>query len=642
MKQKLLAVLCALFTVQMAAWAEEKSGYCGVSTVNDGMDVKWVLSEDSVLTISGKGEMEDYSLRGMPWQDYRQGISKVVIEQGVTSIGNNAFRSCTALKTAIIPNSVARLGRNCFMGCNVVNATIDITFIGDNYDENGELIQDFSNSNLQNHLRNLTIGRSVEGFSLSIIRRLDSVVVDEGNPYYDSRENCNAIIGTAANELIVGKGNTVIPASVTSIVADAFSGCTGLTEIVIPNSVTSIGSCAFKGCTNLAELTISSSVREIFSGTFNECKSLSVITCLNPVPPTLYAEAFPVSTTTILRVPDVVAYQNSDWTNYFISFNFEKIENAELVNSGYCGDPAVNGGMDVTWHFADGRLTISGTGAIADYYEWDSALEITEVVINEGVTGIGDYVFSVCDSLASITIPASVTSIGNGVLYYCPALASIVVNEGNTVYDSRDNCNAIIRTAQDALIVGCQNTVIPNTVWRIQDKAFSDCHALTEIAIPNSVREIGSQAFFRCSGLVSVAIPNSVTSIYNQVFQGCESLKEVTIPSSVTSIGDWAFSGCNSISLVTCLNPVPPTLRQDAFSVNSETAVLRVPDVEAYKASDWAKYFSIIVDLSYDGIGAVEAGRNDAPATIHDLGGRRVTEPVKGRIYIVDGKTVVW
>jgi len=148
--------------------------------------------------------------------------------------------------------------------------------------------------------------------------------------------------------------------------------------------------------------------------------------------------------------------------------------------------------------------------------------------------------------------------------------------------------------------------------------------------------------------LTEIIIPNSVTSIGEYAFVDCRDLEYVTIGSSVTSIGVQAFANCSSLSSVTCLSPVPPTLESlsvlpyyGVFDGIPGTAVLRVPDVEAYKASDWAKYFSKIVDLSYDGISEVETDRNNAPVIIYDLSGRRVTNPVKGQIYIVNGKAVV-
>ena len=104
-------------------------------------------------------------------------------------------------------------------------------------------------------------------------------------------------------------------------------------------------------------------------------------------------------------------------------------------------------------------------------------------------------------------------SIGELAFVGCSALTSISVEEGNTFFDSRENCNALIETATNKLVAGCRNTIIPNSVTSIGDCAFRNCEALTSITIPESVTSIGDEAFKRCLGLTSVTIPNSVTSI---------------------------------------------------------------------------------------------------------------------------------
>ena len=129
-------------------------------------------------------------------------------------------------------------------------------------------------------------------------------------------------------------------------------------------------------------------------------------------------------------------------------------------------------------------------------------------------------------------------------------MTSIVVAEGNTVYDSRENCNAIIEKSTNTLIFGCQKTTIPNSVKRIGDHAFYGC-SLTSITIPNSVTSIGKGAFQSCSKLANITIPDSVTTIGESAFKNCESLTFVTIPCSVTSIEEGAtFLGCTSLKSV--------------------------------------------------------------------------------------------
>ena len=220
-----------------------------------------------------------------------------------------------------------------------------------------------------------------------------------------------------------------------------------------------------------------------------------------------------------------------------------------LTDSGTCGE-------NLTWELScDSVLTISGTGAMTNYsynttpwYAYRNTIKTA--IFSNGVTSIGSYAFYRCDNLSFVDIPSSLVSISNRAFYDCRSLATIVVDSDNQILDSRDNCNAIIETATNTLILGCKNTLIPNSVTSIGSDAFFYCSGLTSIDIPNSVTSIGYEAFNYCTGLTSVTIPNSVTSIGSYAFDGCSSLTSITIPNSVTNIGSWAFMYCRSITSV--------------------------------------------------------------------------------------------
>ena len=201
---------------------------------------------------------------------------------------------------------------------------------------------------------------------------------------------------------------------------------------------------------------------------------------------------------------------------------------------------------------------------------------LTSVTLGNSVTTIGGGVFYGCSGLANIEIPNSVTTIGDSLFYGCTGLTSIVVDSGNTTYDSRNNCNAIIETATNTLIAGCKNTVIPNSVTSIDYSAFRSCSGLTSVTIPDSVTSIGQYAFESCAGLTSVTIPNSVTTIGNNAFQSCSNLRSVTIPDSVTSIGNSVFSYCG-LTNVTIGNNVT-TIGSYAFSSCKRLTSVTIPD----------------------------------------------------------------
>ena len=439
----------------------------------------------------------------------------------VTSIGDEAFYNCSGLTSIEIPNSVTSIGNNAFYNCS----------------------------------------------------GLTSIIVKEGNTVYDSRNNCNAIIETSSNTLLNGCKNTVIPNSVTSIENEAFSNCSGLTSIEIPNSVTSIGSFAFEGCTGLTSITIGNSVTSIGNYAFYNCSGLTSITIPNSV--TSIGEYMFSDCTglTSITIPNSVTSIGED--AFYRCSGLKEVHITDL--SAWCN--------------IDFEDDDSNPLSYADNLYLNDEL-ITELVVPDGITKINNYAFSGCSGLTSITIPNSVTSIEWGAFYGCSlkkielnckepprcfdynnsikeviignsvtsignyvfqtysALESIVVDPGNAKYDSRENCNAIIETERNTLVVGCKNSVIPNSVTSIGSSAFSSCSGLTSITIPNSVTSIGSAAFYYCSGLTSITIPNSVTYIGMTAFSGCSGLTSITIPNSVTYIGENAFTYCSGLKEV--------------------------------------------------------------------------------------------
>ena len=240
------------------------------------------------------------------------------------------------------------------------------------------------------------------------------------------------------------------------------------------------------------------------------------------------------------------------------------------------------------------------------------------------VTLIGDNAFMYCHDLTSITIPNSVTSIGKMVSLGCENLTSIMVDKNNPIYDSRENCNAIIETATNVLIAGCANTVIPNSIVSIGECAFYAQSRLTSVNIPDIVTSIGSSAFYGCSCLTSVIIPNSITDINSGVFFGCTGLKSVTIPNSVTKIDDAAFGGCSGLKDVYCHAHIDAHLSA-FYDVKLEDVTLHVPagDVDIYNnysIQPWSR-FGNIVALPEDDIVFIEdiyykMDRNTMTATV--------------------------
>ena len=226
--------------------------------------------------------------------------------------------------------------------------------------------------------------------------------------------------------------------------------------------------------------------------------------------------------------------------------------------------------------------TSDNTAAITSigYNCYSGDIVIPSIVKYEGVTYIVTRInggFRYCPNLTSVKIPSSVTKIGKGLFYGSENLTTIIVESGNTRYDSRNNCNAIIETKTNTLIEGCKTTVIPNSVTCIGEGAFSFCSRLTSIEIPNSVTTIGNWAFSECINLTSVTIPSSVTSIGEGTFYECMGLKSVIIPNSVTSIGDEAFLDCINLTSLTIPNSVT-SIGNRAFSACSGLESVEMPN----------------------------------------------------------------
>lgn len=201
---------------------------------------------------------------------------------------------------------------------------------------------------------------------------------------------------------------------------------------------------------------------------------------------------------------------------------------------------------------------------------------LSEISIPDSVVKIGSGCFWNCSSLESLTISKYVREIGAGPLGRCSSLSSIVVDPENPMYDSRDNCNALIETASGRLIAGCNNTVIPNSVSVICKSSFMEIRDLANLEIPDSVKEIEENAFWACNGLKSLVIPSSVEKIGAYSFVYCDSLRSITIPDSINEIGNCTFDNCKALEEIN----LPETITRiglGAFSGCSSLKVISLP-----------------------------------------------------------------
>ena len=244
---------------------------------------------------------------------------------------------------------------------------------------------------------------------------------------------------------------------------------------------------------------------------------------------------------------------------------------------------------------------------------------LTSITIPNSVTSLGVDCFWGCSNLTSITIPNSVTSLGDDCFAGCSSIERMVVDASNPVYDSREDCNAIIHTSTNELIAGCKNSQIPNSVTSLGDYCFYDCSSLTAITIGNSVTSLGDYCFYDCSSLTSITIPNSVTSLGRYCFLSCSSLTSIyMLPSTPPSTGDWIFDD---------------TPLKTVYVVDEDAMF-------AYQAqAPWYRYEIVVMPT---GIEKVETDKT-APTIVgyYDLNGKLISGKQRGAVIVrySDGTT---
>lgn len=333
--------------------------------------------------------------------------------------------------------------------------------------------------------------------------------------------------------------------------AEAFKGCTNLTEVCIADSVSNIGYRAFEGCTGLKSITLPESVDSIGSSAFKDCENLESITILSDDLTTI-PESFVEGCSSLkaIKIPDTVKtiYQQ-----------------------------AFRGCSSLT------SVVIPDKVFYLSYYLFQDCTSLKSVKLPNGITAIDSGAFSGCSSLQELTIPDSVTTIKNGAFKDCTSLKNINLPSGITTLDSScfKGCTSLekinipesVTTINSSVFSGCtelESITLPEKLTYLGSGAFYKCSSLKTIKIPDGVTEFKSELFRECTNLASVTfsedvtsiesycfyntkltsftIPKSVKSIYSRTFQGCKYLTTVTIPKSVTYVGEYAFAGCESLT----------------------------------------------------------------------------------------------
>ena len=452
------------------------------------------------------------------------------IPEGVTTIGNYSLWSIASLKSIKLPESLTTIEPFAFWG---------------------------------SWMSTLHLPKNVKSIGESSLYAKDmaTITVDSENTVYDSRNNCNCLIETAKNAVILGSTSSKIPEGIVALEAESFIN-SNLSYIKFPQSLQRIGRNAFQ-YSNLRELDIPENVTEIGDYAFAGMENLKVVKVHFQTPINISDNVFENMAKGLkLIVPDGTKDKYraaTGWKAFPKILEESEYKPTLAVNVATAGTLAtlipektidnleeltLTGELNTEdFMFIRNRMKqgvlriIDMTDArVTNGYEQDALCDeafrfmhcLETVRLPKTLTKIGNFAFADSD-IKSLVIPKTVTSIGRDIFYYCRNLSELSVEEGNPTFDSRENCNAINETAKNMLRIGCCSSVVPNSIVEIGELAFSGVAGLTSVDLPDGVKRIGNYAFWADEGLTSIHLAKTVVELGVGPFVGCNNIKKFTI-----------------------------------------------------------------------------------------------------------------
>ena len=470
--------------------------------------------------------------------NYCYSLESITIPESVTNIGSDAFIYCYGLRSVTFGENsqLTSIGEGAFNWCESLESiTIpaSVTSIGEwAFVECYRLVEVWNLSKL-----NITAGSEDNGYVGYYAKRVETepsesyVYTDENGYviYYDGK--VKALINYIGNET-----KLTIPAGITEINGYAFSYCESLKSITVPDSVTSIGDGAFNWCESLESITIPDGVKSIGNHAFAGCSALESITIPDSVL-NIGDSAFEGCTALeSITIPDSV-----------LSIGYSAFEECTALKS----------------------ITIPGSVLSIGQRTFAGCSGLESAIIADGVTSIGDDTFLNCTNLVNVSLPDSLTSIGSDTFYGCTNLQTYDDGTASYLGNSENHYLVLVSVISKEITSftiddktkfiwngafnGCRSLErvdIPDSILGIGHHAFQDCNSLTAIKIPYGITTIEEYTFYCCTNLKNITIPDTVTFIDRAAFEGCNNLETISIPDSVTSIGWRAFFECNSLKSI--------------------------------------------------------------------------------------------
>jgi len=527
-------------------------------------------------------------------------LTSLTMPNSIREIGSSAFGSCTNLTELTMSTSLTKIGSSAFSGCDKLTSLYfpaSVTVIGSS--------------------------------AFNSCDSLQSIVVAADNSVYDSRDNCNAVIRTADNAIILTCRNTTIPNSITKIADYAFYQNYNLTSMEIPSSVTEIGRYAFAYCNNLESITVPDGIHTIGENAFMSCSKLAAFDMpdsLLAIKSNTFSDC--VSLASISIPAKVTSIQRNAFSNCRNLAAIEVSSDNAVYDSRNNCNAIIKSESDVLFLGCKNSVIPESVKAIGNS-AFDNCDGLKSVTLPNSVTDIGEFAFSNCDSLQTVDLGNSLKAIRYNAFSHCRALTSVVIpNSVDTIAGYAFTGCSKLTTVKFGTSVKCignfafgdcglTSVALPNSVKRIASYAFNDCYNLETLSLGTSVTYIGESAFSWCRKLRNVTIPNSVDTIGYAAFEYCDSIRNITVGQSVKFIGDDAFYGCRKVEKVVSLATTPPVINYYTF-YNCYSAPLHVPAaaVESYSAANYWKQFTSIVAIPGCGPGDVNG---DGETSVKDL-----------------------